>query len=127
MSWNRAKLPSLHHRKEGRVPSQIRFREATKADAAGGVFLWYSIGKQPRPRVRGRLGVIFLTARPPLLAVMQGGEYSLTTIYSHFHRPRLQCVLVEYFRNRERHNRVARSSRNDDLFVSRIENHSGIP
>src|SRR5690349_20400289 len=98
MNWNRAKLPSLHHRKEGRAASPIRFREATKADAAGVVFLLYSIGKPPRPRVRRRLRDIFLIARPPLLAVMQGGEYSLTTIYSHLHRPRLQCVLVEYFR-----------------------------
>jgi hypothetical protein len=35
-----------------------------------------STGKPPRPRVERMLRGIFLVARPPLLAVMQGGEYA---------------------------------------------------
>src|SRR6266566_9294383 len=45
-----------------------------RSDAAGVVFLLFSIGKPPRPRDQRRLRDIFLIARPPLLAVMQGGE-----------------------------------------------------
>src|SRR5213594_863335 len=48
--------------------------EATEADAAGVVFLLFSIGKPPRPRDQRMLRGILLIARPPLLAVMQGGE-----------------------------------------------------
>ncbi|HYR42334.1 MAG TPA: hypothetical protein VER98_04895, partial [Terriglobia bacterium] len=51
-------------------------RAATEADAAGVVFLFVSIGKPPRPRDQRMLRDIFLIARPPLLAVMQGGEYA---------------------------------------------------
>ena len=36
----------------------------------------FPIGKPPRPRYQRRLRNIFLSARPPLLAVMQGGEYA---------------------------------------------------
>src|SRR5262249_36831519 len=35
----------------------------------------FSIGKPPRPRDQWMLRDIFLLARPPLLAVMQGGVY----------------------------------------------------
>src|ERR1051326_1520459 len=42
---------------------------------------WFSLatisfGKPPRPRDWRRLRGIFLIARPPLLAVMQGGEFA---------------------------------------------------
>src|SRR6266699_3061405 len=47
----------------------------------------FSIGKPPRPRDQRMLRKIFLIARPPLLAVMQGGEYCLIPIHSHLHRP----------------------------------------
>src|SRR5215467_161295 len=50
------------------------YREATKADADGVVFLSW-LGKPPRPRFQRMLRGIFLIARPPLLAVMQGGDY----------------------------------------------------
>jgi hypothetical protein len=50
--------------------------EATEADAAGVVFLFFSIGKPPRPRDQRWLRGILLIARPPLLVVMQGGEYA---------------------------------------------------
>ena len=36
----RALFPSLHHRKEGWLRHQNKFREATEADAAGVVFLF---------------------------------------------------------------------------------------
>src|SRR5207253_1072634 len=55
---------------------QIRSREATLFRADGVVFLFSSIGKPPRPRDDRTLREIFLIARPPLLAVMQGGEYA---------------------------------------------------
>src|SRR6266702_8037742 len=60
----------------GVAASSKKCCEATKADAAGVVFLLFSIGKPPRPRDQRRLGDILLIARPPLLAVMQGGEYA---------------------------------------------------
>src|SRR5262245_2910061 len=46
-------------------------------DAAGVVFLVPSIGTPPRPREKRMLRNIFLIARPPLLAVMQGGEFAI--------------------------------------------------
>ena len=39
-------------------------------------YLLFPIGKPPRPRDQRTLREIFLVARPPLLAVMQGGEYA---------------------------------------------------
>jgi hypothetical protein len=74
MNCRQALFPSLHHRKEGRAASSKKIRAASKADAAGVVFLMDSIGKPPRPRYQRRLRDILLIARPPLLAVMQGGE-----------------------------------------------------
>src|SRR5262245_57292529 len=50
----------------------------------------FSIGKPPRPRDQRRLRGILLIARPPLLAVMQGGEYARFQIHSHLDRPPLQ-------------------------------------
>jgi hypothetical protein len=46
-------------------------------DAAGVVFLVRSIGTPPCPRKKRMLRSIFLIARPPLLAVMRGGEFAL--------------------------------------------------
>src|SRR5262245_36637024 len=43
-------------------------------DAAGVVFLVPAIGTPPRPREKRMLRDTFLIARPPLLAVMRGGE-----------------------------------------------------
>ena len=68
-------IPLLASPQGGEAASSKKCCEATEADAAGGVFLLFSIGKPPRPRDQRRLRDIFLTARPPLLAVMQGGEY----------------------------------------------------
>src|SRR6185436_668637 len=46
-------------------------------EAAGVVFLVRSIGTPPCPRKKRMLRSIFLIARPPLLAVMRGGEFAL--------------------------------------------------
>jgi hypothetical protein len=48
----------LHHRKEGGCVIK-KFREATKADAAGVVFLFVFIGKPPRPRDQRTLRDVF--------------------------------------------------------------------
>src|SRR5262245_42823344 len=40
-----------------------------------GWFTFGFLGKPPRPSGQWRLRKIFLNARPPLLAVMQGGDY----------------------------------------------------
>src|SRR5262245_30636668 len=44
-----------------------------------------SIGKLPRPRGQRTLRDIFLIARPPLLAVMQGGEFALLRFIHRFY------------------------------------------
>src|SRR4029077_14587132 len=45
---------------------------------------WHPVGKPPRPRNQRRLRDILLIARPPLLAVMQGGEFFCSVpIHSH--------------------------------------------
>src|SRR5437588_5837244 len=85
-------IPLLASPQGGVAASSIEFRAATEADAAGVVFLLFSIGKPPRPRGQGGFATlrdILLIARPPLLvflgcalsrlrfaAVMQGGEYA---------------------------------------------------
>src|SRR6267143_1807514 len=66
--------PLLAPPQGGEAASSIKFREATEADADGVVFLSLLIGKPPRPRYQWRLRDIPLIARPPILAVMQGGE-----------------------------------------------------
>src|SRR5262245_59400530 len=48
-----------------------------KKATAGVVFLVRSIGTPPCPRKKRMLRSIFLIARPPLLAVMRGGEFAL--------------------------------------------------
>ena len=72
--------PSLHHCKEGwRTEGRARQGEASIEGRRGG--FPYGLprdgpfGKPPRPRFQRRLRGILLIARPPLLAVMQGGEY----------------------------------------------------
>ena len=66
-------LPCLHHRKEGRLRHQQNFAKPPKPTQTGG-FPFALIGKPPRPRYQWRLRDTPLIARPPLLAVMQGGE-----------------------------------------------------
>src|SRR5262249_24845330 len=69
-----SEIPLLASPQGGVGASSRTYREATEADAAGVVFLSCAIGKPPRPRHQSMLRGIFLLARPPLLAAMQGGE-----------------------------------------------------
>src|SRR5437762_9523887 len=71
------RIPLLASPQGGVAASSRKCREATEADADGVVFHTCSIGKPPRPRDQRRLRDICLIARPPLLAVMQGGDYAL--------------------------------------------------
>jgi hypothetical protein len=54
-----------------------------KQTQPGRFSLLFSFGKPPRPYDAQMLRAVFLTARPPLLAVMQGGDYRVILIHSH--------------------------------------------
>src|SRR5207249_9260743 len=86
-------FPSLHHRKEG-WPSESQNIAKLPLIARPG---WFSDrkpkGKPPRLRLLRWLRNILLTTQPPLLAVMQGGEWRSTVIHSQLHRPALQTLL----------------------------------
>jgi hypothetical protein len=56
-------------------------------DAAGVVFLVAAIGTPPRPSDKRMLRDIFLIARPPLLAVMRGGELDFFKMAPNLNRP----------------------------------------
>src|SRR6266487_2170140 len=88
MNWNQALFPSLHDRKEGWLRHQENFAQPPKLTQPGG-FPFVFIGKPPRPRGQRRLRNNFLIARPPLLAVMQGGESPYSNFFT-AHRPPLQ-------------------------------------
>src|SRR5437867_10415514 len=75
LRW-RGLFPSLHHRKEGWLRHQENIAKSPKLTQPGWFSSLFSFGKPPRPRYQRMLRGIFLLARPPLLAVMQGGEYS---------------------------------------------------
>src|SRR6266516_7023330 len=78
-------------KKRGRLRHQENAAKPPQPDAAGVVFLLFSIGKPPRPRDQRRLRGIFLVARPPLLAMVQGGEYArFQFVHSFYDRP--QCL-----------------------------------
>src|SRR5947209_19437289 len=62
--------------RRGRLRHQENAAKPPQPDAGGVVFLLFSFGKPPRPRDQRRLRGILLIARPPLLAVMQGGEHA---------------------------------------------------
>src|SRR5215467_11969059 len=64
--------PCITARRGGCVIKQCR--AATEETQPGWFSSLFSAGKPPRPRVQRRLRDILLIARPPLLAVMQGGE-----------------------------------------------------
>jgi len=69
-------FPSLHHRKEGRLRHQENIAKPLKLTQPGWFSFLFSFGRPPRPRYQRMLRGILLTARPPLLATMQGGEYA---------------------------------------------------
>src|ERR1051326_4564335 len=71
--WER-NIPLLASPQGGVAASSIERSEATETDAAGVVFL-FVLNRKTTPASRSRtLRGILLIARPPLLAVMQGGE-----------------------------------------------------
>ena len=67
--------PRITARRGGGVTKKMA--RSLLIDAAGVVFLVRSIGTPPCPRNKRMLRSIFLIARPPLLAVMRGGEFAL--------------------------------------------------
>src|SRR5215468_10480699 len=67
--------PRITARRGGGVTK--RMARSLLIGAAGVVFLVRSIGTPPCPRKSGCCAVFFLIARPPLLAVMRGGECAL--------------------------------------------------
>src|SRR5215831_18805204 len=67
--------PRITARRGGGVTKKMA--RSLLIDAAGVVFLVRSIGTPPCPRKKRMLSSIFLIARPPLLAVMRGGEFAL--------------------------------------------------
>src|SRR6266581_4596793 len=75
-------VPSLHHRKEGTLRHQKISRSHRNGRSRGG-FPFVSIGKPPRLRSQRMLRNIFLIAQPPLLAVMQGGDYATRFQFVH--------------------------------------------
>src|SRR5262245_57510598 len=85
-----AKLPSLHRSKEGWLRHKSNVAKPPLLAQTGWFPLRVSIGKPPRPRGERTLRDIFLIARPPLLAVMQGGDSCTTAIHSQVHRAPLQ-------------------------------------
>src|SRR5439155_12731929 len=66
----------------GVAASSSKFRAATEARRSRGGFPFVLIGKPPRPRDQRRLRNNFLIARPPLLAVMQGGESPYSNFFT---------------------------------------------
>src|ERR1051326_1077523 len=67
-------IPLLASLQGGVAAALIKWREATETDVAGVVFLFVLNRTTTPASGRRRLRNIFLIARPPLLAVMQGGE-----------------------------------------------------
>src|SRR5262249_15993357 len=96
MNCSSAKVPSLHHSKEGGLRHKSNVAKPPLLAQTGWFSLRVSIGKPPRPRGQRTLRDIFLIARLPLLAVMQGGEFCTPAIHSQLHRPPLQKILPEF-------------------------------
>jgi len=96
VSLDRAKVPllappprsasalarSVKRRRGGCVIKKIS--RSLRSRRSRGGFPFRSIGTPPRPREQRMLRDIFLIARPPLLAVMRGGESALPGQSSRF-------------------------------------------
>src|SRR5262249_39914816 len=96
-----ALFPSLHQRKEGWLRHQENVAKPPKLTQPG----WFSFCSQsenhPDLAISGCFSDIFLIARPPLLAVMQGGECARLQFVHTSHRPRLQdslATLISFYR-----------------------------
>src|SRR5438034_7468001 len=75
-------IPLLASPQGGVAASSRKFRAATEADAAGVVFLLFSSENHPGLAISGGFAIFFLIARPPLLAVMQGGESPYSNFFT---------------------------------------------
>src|SRR5215470_7278602 len=78
MNCSSQRVPSLHHSKKGWLRHKSNVAKPPLPAQTRWFSLRDSIGKPPRPRGERTLRDIFLIARPPLLAVMQGGEFCTT-------------------------------------------------
>src|SRR5881397_3627326 len=108
-------FPSLHHCKEGRLRRQQNGAKPPKQPQPGWFSFWFSIGKPPRPRDQRKLRDILLLARPPLLAVMQGGEYARFLFVHTFYERRFSAVIDRRYRISLR--RESDSGTGSNLFV----------
>ena len=82
-------IPLLALPQGGVAASSRKFAKPPKLTQPGWFSFVFSIGKPPRPRDQQMLRGILLIARPPLLAVMQGGEYArFQFVYTFYDRPR---------------------------------------
>src|SRR5262249_55057406 len=86
MSLQPSDIPLLASPQGGVAASSRNFAKPPKQTQPGWFSFLFSIGKPPRPRDQWMLRGIFLLARPPLLAVMQGGEYRSPETYPLFVR-----------------------------------------
>src|ERR1051325_5864601 len=70
-------FPSLHHRKEGRTASSRKMPRSHRSRRSRGGFPFVPNRKTTPASRQRRLRDILLIARPPLLAVVLGGEFCL--------------------------------------------------
>src|SRR5437867_6908094 len=85
------RIPLLASLQGGEAASSTKCAKPPKLTQPGWFSFWFSIGKPPRPRDQRKLRDILLLARPPLLAVMQGGEYArFQFVHSSYDRRQLQ-------------------------------------
>jgi Flp pilus assembly protein TadG len=76
MNWKEGVVPSLHHRKERWTSEHKNVAKHPLNARTGWLFKCYQRKTTPVARRRLLRG-IFLMSQPPLLAVMQGGDYAL--------------------------------------------------
>src|SRR5437870_10999850 len=74
MNYGRAYSPPCITARRGGCAVNKEVAKLPCSAQTGWFSFLFSIGKPPRPRDQRRLREIFLVARPPLLAAMQGGE-----------------------------------------------------
>src|SRR5262249_15750243 len=72
---------------------QFNFAQPPKQTQPGWFSFFLSIGKPPRPRVKGGFAIFYFNraATPPCGGARRG--YCAPTIHSHLHRPRLREYL----------------------------------
>src|SRR5438105_2609593 len=90
--------PLLASLQGGVAEQSIKCREASADSKAGVVFRMRTKGKPPRLRQVRWLRDIFLMTQPPLLAVMQGGEYARFQFIHTFYHRRYRALLCHQVR-----------------------------